>query len=92
MEALNDAYSTAFTRMIDKYIVKLKSLAPGCAFTCPGCNYDLKSNIQDQFIRIPCNETLQTEILAKADHLKELKSVIKHAEAFELAQCNQNRL
>ena len=35
---------------IQEYIVKLKSLAPGCAFTCPGCNYDLKSNIQDQFI------------------------------------------
>ena len=39
-----------------------------------------------------CTETLQTDILAKADHLKELESVIKHAEAFELAQCNQTWL
>ena len=70
----------------------MKSLALSCAFACPGCNYDLQSNIQDQFIRGLCNETLQTDILAKADHLKELESVIKHAEAFELAQCDQTWL
>ena len=36
---------------IQEYIVKLKSLAPDCAFTCPGRNYDLQSiNIFDQFI------------------------------------------
>ena len=57
------------------------------------CNYDLQSiNIRDQFTRGLCNETLQTDILAKDDHLKELESVIKHAEVFQLTQCDQTRL
>ena len=80
-------------KTIQEYIVKLKSLAPDCAFTCPGCNYDFQCiNICNQFIREPCNETLQTDILAKANHLKELETVIKHAEAFESAQHDQTRL
>ena len=37
------------------------------------------------------HETLQTDILATPNHLKELESVIKHAEAFESAQRNQTR-
>ena len=71
----------------------MKSLAPDCAFACPGCNYDLQPiNICDQFIGGLCNETLQMDILTKADHLNEVESVIKHAEVFELAQHNQTHL
>ena len=78
---------------IQEYIVEFKFLAPDCGFTCLCCNYDLWSiNIHDQFIQRLCNKTLQTGILAKANHLKELESVIKHAEAFESAQRNQTRL
>ena len=69
---------------MQEYIVEFKFLAPNCGFTCLCCNYYLSStNIHDQFIQRLCNKTLQTGILAKANHLKELESVIKHAEAFE---------
>ena len=54
-------------------VVKLKSLAPDCAFACPAYNCDLQFiNIWDQFIQGLCNKTLQTDILAKGNHLKEL--------------------
>ena len=74
-------------------VVKLKSLAPDCAFACPACNCDLQFiNIWDQFIQGLCNKTLQTDILAKGNHLKELQPLIKHAEAFDSAQRDQTRL
>ena len=54
-------------------VVKLKSLAPDCAFACPACNCDLQFiNIWDQFIQGLCNKTLRTDILGKGNHLKEL--------------------
>ena len=78
---------------IQEYVVKLKSSAPDCEFACPGCNYDLQSeHIKDQFIRGLFNESLQTDILAKASHLKTLEDIIKHAEAFEAAMRDQQKL
>ena len=67
--------------------------APDCEFACPGCNYDLQSeHIKDQFIRGLFNESLQTDILAKVNHLKTLEDIIKHAEAFEAAMRDQQKL
>ena len=78
---------------IQEYVVKIKSSAPDCEFACPGCNYDLQSeHIKDQFIRGLFNESLQTDILAKASHLKTLEDIIKHAEAFEAAMRDQQKL
>ena len=46
----------------------------------------------DQFIRGLGNETLQTDILAKASQLKTFEEVVKHAEGFEAAQRDQSQL
>ena len=48
------------------------------------CKHDLTPLIvKDQFIRGLYNETLQTDILAKASQLAPLEDTIKHAEPFE---------
>ena len=44
--------------------------------------------IKDQMIRGLDNETLQTDILAKAESLTSLDKVVKHAEACEAALRN----
>ena len=49
-------------------------------------------NIKDQFIRGLQNESIQTDILAKASQLKTLEDVIKHSETFETAQRNHIQL
>ena len=78
---------------IQEYLIRLKSSAPDCEFTCPGCDMDLQpSHIKDQLIRGLHNEILQTDILAKASHLKTLEDIIKHAEAFETALRDQQSL
>ena len=78
---------------VQDYLIRLKSSAPDCEFSCPGCNFDLQPNhIRDQFIRGLHNDTLQTDILAKASHLKNLEDIIKHAEAFETALRDQQTL
>ena len=43
--------------IIQKYVVKLKSLTTDCTFMCPGCNYDLQSdiNLWDHLIQGLCN-------------------------------------
>lgn len=77
---------------IQEYLIRLKSSAPDCEFSCPGCYLDLQPNhIRDQLIREPHN-TLQTDILTKASQLKTLVGVIKHAEAFEAALRDQQML
>ena len=44
---------------IQEYLIRLKSSAPDCEFSCPGCNLDLQpSHIRDQFIRGLHNDTL----------------------------------
>ena len=78
---------------IKDFVVRLKSAAPDCEFSCPSCHFDLQpSHIRDQFIRGLSNEALQTGILVKAGHLARLEDVVKHAEAFETAQRDQQEL
>ena len=37
---------------IQSYVVRLKSAAQDCEFTCPGCQYDLQPiNVKDQLIK-----------------------------------------
>ena len=83
------------TESIQQFVVKLRSAAVECSYQCPNpdCQYDLsETNIRDQFIAGLANSVLQTEILARADQLQTLNTVIAHAEAFETAQRNQNTL
>ena len=49
-------------------------------------------HIKDELICGLYDETLQTDILAKASHLIKLEDVIKHAEAYESAQRDQSTL
>ena len=75
------------------FLVRLKASAKDCMFECPACKHDLSEmNIKDQLIRGLSNHSLQTDILAKADQLQELESIIKHAEAFETALHDQAEL
>ena len=78
---------------IKDFGVRLRSSAPDCEFQCPICHFELQSiNIKDQIIRGLQNESIQTDILAKASQLKTLEGIIKHSEAFETAQCDQIQL
>ena len=78
---------------IQEYVIKLRSSAPDCEFTCPSCNFDIsEEHIKDQFIRGLHSETMKTDILAKASQLKSLGDVIKHAEALETATRDQQAL
>ena len=78
---------------IKDFVVRLRSSAPDCEFQCPNCHFDFQSiNIKDQFIQGLQNESIQTDILAKASQLKTLEDVIKHSEAFETAQRDQIQL
>ena len=74
-------------------IVQLKSVAKNCEYSCPLCYVDLQSiHVKDQFIRGLHNETLQTDILAKAKYRKSLEDIVKHFEAFESALRDQAQL
>ena len=75
------------------FLVRLKTTAKDCMFECPACKHDLSEmNIRDQLIRGLSNQSLQTDILAKADKLTDLDSIIRHAEAFEGALRDQAEL
>ena len=64
-----------------------------CEFSCPNCNHDLLPiHVKDQLIQGLHNTVLRTDILAKADHLKSLEDIVKHAEAFETALHDQHLL
>ena len=77
---------------IQNYVIRIKSAALECEFECPSCHFDMSSiNIKDQLIRGLHNDILQTDTLAKADHLKTLTQVIKHAESFEAALRDQSK-
>lgn len=77
---------------IKEFLIRLKSSAKDCEFTCQSCNADLQpTNIRDQFIRGLYNDTLQTDILAKASHLS-LEDIVKHSEAFKTAMRDQQKL
>jgi len=78
---------------VKEFVVRLKSSAKDCEFTCPGCKFDLAPNhVKDQLIRGLQNSTLQTDILAKSESLKTLEDVVKHSEAFEAAIHDQSKL
>ena len=78
---------------IHDFVVKLKSLGIDCEFSCPNCNYNLLDNhVKDQLIRGLHNNSIQTDILAKANQLKTLQDVIKHAEAYETALRDQTKI
>ena len=61
------------------YTVQLKSTAIDCKFSCSNCQLDLVPiHVKDQFICGLFNNTLQTDILAKASHLKALEQIIAY--------------
>ena len=75
---------------IQNYLVRLRSAATECEFTCPSCTHDLcELNVKDQFIRGLYNTALQKEILTKANQLVTLDLLTAHAEAFEAALRDQ---
>ena len=78
---------------IENFVVTLKSLCSDCEFTCPHCNHNLQdTHPKDQLIKGLNNGTLQTDILAKANCLRTLDDIIKHAKAFASALHNQSSL
>ena len=48
--------------------------------------------MKDQFIKGIFNDSLQTDILAKTNHLKTLDDITNHAEAYETALRDQSKL
>ena len=75
------------------YLIHLKSSEPDCEFTCSNCNFDLQLNHRrDQFIWGLNNDTLQTDIPAKACQIKILEDVVKQAEVFEAALWDEQSL
>ena len=78
---------------IQQYVIRLRASAKDCNFACPACHTDIADQyIKDQFVCGISNKTLQTDILAKAQLLDNVESVIKHAEAFETALTDQHKL
>ena len=78
---------------VQDFLSRLRSLAVDCEFLCPDCEHDISFvNIRHQFIHGLFNETLQTDILAKASQLKTVEAVVNHAEAFEAALRDQSQL
>ena len=78
---------------IQDFVIRLRSAAKDCEFSCPSCHHDLSAHqIKDQLIRGLYNSALQTDTLAKATTLDTLESVIKNAEAFEAALSDQGKL
>ena len=78
---------------VKDFIVRLRSAAKDCEFSCPRCQFDMEPlNVRDQFIKGVRDNTLQVDILAKADILKTLEDVQRHAEAFEAAVHDQTKL
>ena len=78
---------------MQNYLTRIRSAAVDCEFLCPECDLDIsRIDIRDQFIQGIYNETLQMDILAKADQLKSVEDVVKHAEAYETALRDQANL
>ena len=79
--------------IVQNYLVRLRSGARDCNFICPNCHHDLSHiYIKDQFIWGIVNDALQADMLAKAGSLKNLEQNISHAEAFEMAMRDQNKV
>ena len=78
---------------IQQYIVRLRGMATDCNFSCPRCEHDISDiYIKDQFIKGIANNTLQTNLLAKAGVLKSLDQNVCYAEASELALQDQTAM
>ena len=81
------------TESVQDYVVRLKSNAVDCEYTCDRCKHDLTTvHVRDQFISGLTNQVLQTDILTKANQLNDLNLVVQHAEAFESALRDQSKL
>lgn len=77
---------------IQDFVIRLKSLAIDCEFSCPSpdCDYDqTESRVLDQFLKGLRNKQLQADILAKSTSLQTLELTVKHAESFEAAVSDQ---
>ena len=78
---------------IQNYLIWLWSGAWDCNFICPNCDHALSNiDIKDQFIWGIVNDVLQADMLAKAGSLKTLEQNISHAEAFEMAMLDQDKI
>ena len=78
---------------IKDFLMRTCSLAVDCKLSCPACKTDISNiKIKHQFTRGLHNETLWTDIVAKVTQLKTVDDVVKHAEAFETALCDQSQL
>jgi hypothetical protein len=78
---------------VKDFVVRLNSHARDCEFACPHCKGDLMPiNVKDQLLRGLHNSTLQTDVLAKSETLKNLEDIVKHAESFEAARDDQSKL
>ena len=75
------------------FFVRIISFAVDCEFSYPACKTNISSiNIKDQFIQGLHNETLHTDILAKATQLTTNDDVVKQAKAFKTAVRDQSWL
>ena len=87
------AVSQSTDQSCDDFIGQLRASAIDCEFDCPSCHYDLTPHyIRDRFIQGLSNSLLQTDILTKANTLKTLEDVTKHAKAFETALRDKSKL
>ena len=78
---------------IQQYLVRLRAMATDCNLLCTCCEHDLSDiYIKDQFIRGIANNTLKTDLLAKAWMLKSLDQNVCHAEASESALRDQTAI
>ena len=75
------------------FLMRICSLTVDCEFSFPACKTDLSSiNIKDQFIYRLHNETIQTDVLAKATQLKTIDDLVKNTETFEMALYDHSQL
>ena len=78
---------------VNDYLIRLKSGARDCNFICPNCDHDLSSiYVKDQFIQGIGNDALQEDLLAKARSLETLEQNVSHAQPFEMALRDQNKM
>ena len=75
---------------IQQYLICLRAMATDYYFSCPHCEHD--PSVKNQFIRGIANDTLLTNLRARARVLKSLNQNVCHAEAFELALQDQTAM
>ena len=75
-----------------KDFVRLRPSAPDCEFQHPNCHWPPIYKYQRSVYSRLTNESIHTDISAKANQLKALEDVIEHSEAFDTAQHDQMQL